>query len=531
MIKPKDCTREKKGKCATKNNISKKGLQFNNFFFRRQKENPYRLKKEGDFPVTVRVAKEEEKMLTSMLKTPLVELLAQFDKQFGIFGAVVGDLLRELFQEIQSLRGAINKPLRTNPHHPLWLPCSYCGEWLLLLEKISGCGCEGAATCLPLMPCMISIVRSILLYLGDDGSDTSMNHIGGELERTMHRISSILSNCSGPATMKLTPQHLCFFTEPRDVDLVGHCCRCCYEPRAIQLQFDEYVCVETAARLWGGGIALSLALCEWFHDLWSFLQHPTGTAEIHHVVEIGCGPAAPSLQLLHLMTSHDLWGRERGGKEESNIPRSNVDLHNMELHNNVDLTVSDLHQSVVDLVKQNMLENYTCYRSALGEQYSNSKSTPSLPSWVSFCTMDLSQHSALMDSCFDLILASDIIYDAAFTCYVPGAIASLLKPRIHFNNAPLLMEDDLGGTPFQRMLQQHVVSHGGGICILCCEAHRDGVAKFGEDITVFSETVGDKTKQLEIILFYQDVQGALFSCRVPRNITTSTIVLFVLRLK
>ena len=298
-------------------------------------------------------------------------------------------------------------------------------------------------------------------------SDCSAND---DIERLTESLSRILANCSGSTAGHMPDKELCFSPNALCVNEDGVQtepeCMLCEQEHCVQVGFTGYAEGETGARLWAGATALSVYLTEHFHtnaatvEMVLSLQQQRSTP--FRVLELGCGPALLSCTLLHLLHLH-----AGGSPPDASCSRSCC----------VTFDVTDVSASVVHEAKRSVRE-----RNKLPED-------PRIG--VNFFTVDFTDVPAALGGTYDLIVASDVVYDLRLSTFVAPAIVALLRP--------------------------------GGSAIICCERHRDGMETFVPsiqdslaDMLEIEETVDDATRLMQRFV-------------LPAWLSTSTCALVRLR--
>ena len=249
--------------------------------------------------------------------------------------------------------------------------------------------------------------------------------------------------------------------------------------------FADYASGETGAMLWAGAVGLSLYLIENFDVIIAkrAREVAAGGGQPLRMLELGCGPALVSLVVAAMAIRASpavapCW-----------------------------LDVTDISASVVDEARRsfetrngpafaNMLvaENDGTKAGKEGVSVphmkdmngSNGASAPNLstgfhvrPFILNFCDVPQDLYGA-----YDVIVASDVVYDPAID--VAPALELLLKP--------------------------------GGVALLCCEAHRDGMAYFTSRI----RTGRCSTPHLRVAEEVRDVQTVLTRLQMLSSLTSST---------
>lgn len=182
----------------------------------------------------------------------------------------------------------------------------------------------------------------------------------------------------------------------------------------VVLGFADYATSETAARLWAGAILLSLWLREkdiissWLSFASTALRRPI------RVLEIGCGPALLSAMIAEL------------AKDTVNACGGEMTLH-----------VTD----VVECAVREALRTIT------------ERNARPLPPWlvVEAYMLDMGAVPDSLAGQFDVVVASDIVYDHSIAALVGPALERVLCPQT-------------------------------GVAYVCCESHRDGMATFVDTI-------------------------------------------------
>lgn len=221
--------------------------------------------------------------------------------------------------------------------------------------------------------------------------------------------SAALSNCSGETARHMNDMYFTIKSEEETV-------------MQVRFGFADYTSAETAARLWAGAVSLTLVMRERFvrEIVPRLLQcRADNDATSLRVAEIGCGPGLASVALVEILKS--------------------ADIDQMSPLMSLALDTTDISQHAVNEVTKSV-------------RHRNS-ATP-IPQWVSFDSfpLDFSSVPASLAAAYDLIIASDIVYDFKIAKMVPPALIHLLK-------------------------------RDSGIALICCESHRDAMCTFAATIT------------------------------------------------
>lgn len=258
------------------------------------------------------------------------------------------------------------------------------------------------------------------------------------------------------------------------------------DPLSVCFGFADYSSSETGAMLWAGAVGLSLYLLERGHQyLWGCQQQSQpgcGGGGGLAIMEMGCGPALVSLVVADLLSRHGPRGQGQP----------------------VRLDVTDLAAGVVAEVWRSFAQRNDFSRPGftytvnggptVGGDGAQDTAALSPPSLVvnSFC-LDFSRvdEDPALVGAYDVVLASDVVYDFTIARFVAPALEALLRP--------------------------------GGVAILCCEAHRDGMAAFTAAIR------GDAASRLEVVEEEPDVRRLLRVLELPEGLTVSQCTIIGLR--
>lgn len=290
---------------------------------------------------------------------------------------------------------------------------------------------------------------------------------------------------------------------------------------SVTFGFADYADCETAADLWGGSMSLSLFLMEQWKTLvvdfhksvherrkrtlrcdplsmaCSSLTDSSNlglTHRIFRVLELGCGTGLVSLVFVKRLVHH-IQHQCKLYHEEDKF-EGIIEVH-----------VTDLCSSAVDQVYRSFVEkNGNNYESVVFKTYTAEQvSRGEVPIGSDASTKRKSESAAVevhlypLDMChvpnylhqnFDLILAGDIIYDYQTVPHVYPSLTRLLAA-----GSPLSCSVT---EPSESGNEQ---SFSGGVAILCCESHRDGMRDF--------VAVRNEQEKLQAISYIEDVRVAL----------------------
>ncbi|CAD2215145.1 hypothetical protein AGDE_12692 [Angomonas deanei] len=297
---------------------------------------------------------------------------------------------------------------------------------LQAVERYASLGPLGGVTreeCAHLVPLLTRLVKSCIA----GGFEVVAPEEEGSLslsDQLLEACTAALSNCDSGVACRTAETQLTITL----ADLPSPCA-VCQTGGTLQVHFGfaDYTAGETGARLWAGAVGLSLYLVEHLHELF-----PTDTvAAPIRVVELGCGPGLASLVLATLLDRH-----------RPLLPP-------------VQLDVTDVSAAVISEVQKSFAERNGPSLAAL------------LPAGDSEMTAPLQANCFLLDFAdipeslagqYQLLIASDIVYDYTIAKHVPPALVRLLAK--------------------------------GGSAVLCCEQHRDGMNQFVDEINQqYSDTL------------------------------------------
>ncbi|KPA75211.1 hypothetical protein ABB37_08527 [Leptomonas pyrrhocoris] len=237
--------------------------------------------------------------------------------------------------------------------------------------------------------------------------------------------------------------------------------------------FADYTSGETGAMLWAGAVGLSLYLIENYQAIIvkKACEARASTEAPLRVIELGCGPALVSL-VLAAMAAWDT---------PTTVPCC--------------LDVTDVSASVVEEARRSFqhrngpaLSSMLDLHSGHGGSANDEQRTATSPAsfQVRPFILDFGDIPPELCGVYDVVVASDVVYDYAIAAHVAGALEALLKP--------------------------------GGVALLCCEAHRDGMAHFTQRIRLGHPNALHLRVTQELL----DVRTVLSQLEMPSGLTSST---------
>lgn len=240
--------------------------------------------------------------------------------------------------------------------------------------------------------------------------------------------------------------------------------------------FADYTSGETGALLWAGAVGLSLYLVENFNAVIAERARDTMacTGRPLRVVELGCGPALVSLVLAAM-----------AARETAAVPCR--------------LDVTDVSPTVVEEAQRSFrTRNGAALAAMVVAKEEEEESTGKALNTDASCVyvspdftvrpfiLDFSDIPDELNAAYDVVVASDVVYDHAIAAHVAPALEKLLKP--------------------------------GGVALLCCEAHRDGMSYFTDRIRVGQSSAS----HLRVVEKVRDVQTVLAQLQMLCSLTAST---------
>ncbi|KPI84750.1 hypothetical protein ABL78_6195 [Leptomonas seymouri] len=372
------------------------------------------------------------------------------------------------------------------------------GELATLLADLSDYGALGTIGgadhrfCQRLQPLLTRLMKCILSggYQVMNMEETEEGSV--DVEELLQATSKALSNCSEGvvrrcadttldiqlhADLDASVAHHSAGSEKRGPSLVEGVRKDAAVLR-VCVGFADYTSGETGAMIWAGAVGLSLYLVENYQPLIAQKAREVNarTGKPLRVIEVGCGPALVSLVLAMMAT-----------RESAKVPCC--------------LDVTDVSAPVVDEARRSFQSrNGPALSSMLVAQggadtdsahtVKENQKGPTAISHPCFqvypFTLDFSDIPPELCGVYDIVVASDVVYDHAIAAHVAPALDALLSP--------------------------------GGIALLCCEAHRDGMSYFTQRI----RSGQPNASHLRVTEDVRDVQAVLSRLEMLPSLTSST---------
>lgn len=421
-----------------------------------------------------------------------------------------------------------------------------------LLSDISVYGSLGAmggadaAVCHSLQPLLTRLMKSMLLSDLFDSTIDEEGEAAGErfpIEAALAKTSEALSNCGGGVARRMADSAL---------DVVLTAAQGVASPDgprsgldasevlSVRFGYADYTDGETGAMLWAGAVALSLFLIEnyrrWIHlpraigraadeaistGAASSALRPADFSGEHHsspgrgqrILELGCGPALLSLTiaLYGSRLAYPHCNSQQLVAGDASSPSASMQQCLFDYP--CELDISDVAPSVVDEARRSVVNrngsrlgamlNRTEVERARAPPTSCGASSAEADTLVlnAASTIPFRIRCFCLDFCnippdlfgrYDLIVASDIVYDYDIAARVAPALELLLC--------------------------------SGGVALLCCEAHRDGMQHFAEHIQN-----RQSASHLDILEKVSDITEVLTQLEMPHGLTASSCQLLVIR--
>lgn len=334
---------------------------------------------------------------------------------------------------------------------------------------------------------------------------------GVDVSELLDSLSLAMTSCTGGAArreadavleMNITSLLSPFSGEAIDEDKI----------LSVTFGFADYADCETAADLWGGSMSLSLFLMEqWKTHVVDFHKRiheqkksalkgqpvASSSYRVFRVLELGCGTGLVSLVFVKRLVQHI--------QQHSNYKGDDYKMEGV-----IEVHVTDLCSAAVEQVYRSFVEkNSHDYDSVIFKRYTaeqvcdgevmmesddatSSRKSRSLSESgavveVHLYPLDMCNVPCALYQQFDLVLAGDIIYDYQTVPKVYPSLTCLLA-----DHSDAVRESDQNDST--RLFS-------GGMAILCCESHRDGMNDF--------IAARNNQERLETISYIQDVRVAL----------------------
>jgi len=426
-----------------------------------------------------------------------------------------------------------------------------------LLSAISAYGSLGAmggadaAVCHCLQPLLTRLMKAILMSNLMDTAEVDTTDGAGAFsaEAALAKASEALSNCGTGVTRRSADCVLEVL-----LGSTGAMTRLAEEQQqqlsdmntmstlAVYFGFADYAACETGAMLWAGAVALSLYLIENYQRWVRLPGAPLGPLTAadrapncasspeatqtdscarqlcsggrgQRILELGCGPALVSLTVAlygsrvascshHCL--HECTGQASLQPSEGASFSPTAESHTLE--SPCELDISDIAPCVVREARRSVLlrngpllarmlragdeeveeeEGHDALRSAV------TPPSPTAPFQIRCFCLDFSDIPSSLRGRYDLVVGSDIVYDYDIAAHVAPALEVLLC--------------------------------AGGVALICCEAHRDGMQYFADHIRC-----QQSTSALEVVEEAKDITEVLTRLRMPPHLTASTCQLLVI---
>lgn len=354
------------------------------------------------------------------------------------------------------------------------------GTLTVLLHDVSAYGALGTMGgadqrfCRRVQPLLTRLTKCVLsggfdvMTAGDgEGAEEGAGESAYDVEALLHVASEALANCSeGVARRSADTTFEVQLDSTQHLSCAENGNRGAGGTLSVCFGFADYTSGETGALLWAGAVGLSLFLIERYTTLIAERAHAVhaSTGRPLRIIELGCGPALVSLVLAAMAAR----------TSAPQLPPCRLD-------------VTDVSATVVEEARRSFLKrNGPAVAAMVADESSDgisSSGSSSSSLTVHPFVVDFSAISPELCGVYDLVVASDVVYDHAIAAHVAPALAALLRP--------------------------------GGVALLCCEAHRDGMA-------YFTDRIRADASMLRVTAEVKDVQTVLTRLVMLSSLTAST---------
>ncbi|KAK7197202.1 putative methyltransferase [Novymonas esmeraldas] len=373
----------------------------------------------------------------------------------------------ETLLEQTLLAGERRVRLGTGPSPPQDASAQQWRTLAVLLDDLSAYGALGSAAgadarfCQRLQPLLTRLVRCIVKGGFDVAHDDAEAAVA-EVDALLLATSRALSNCSDGVARRCADTVLEVHRHATPCTAEAAAAAAAAPPPSLRVCFGlaDYASGETGAMLWAGAVALSLVIIESFDAVVAAPARNVrdSAGRPLRVIELGCGPALVSLVLASVAAAHD-----------AAVPCA--------------LDVTDVSATVVEEARQSFQRRNG---QALAAMVSDGDEQVF---HVRLFNLDFSAIPDELREQYDVVVASDVVYDHAIAAHVAPALEALLRP--------------------------------GGVALLCCEAHRDGMQTFTERIRAGHPDA----PHLRVTQEARDVQEVLRELQMLTALSASTCCL------
>jgi predicted nicotinamide N-methyase len=395
---------------------------------------------------------------------------------------------------------------------PLSATLEVARRWAMLvtlLADLSAYGALGAMGgaephfCQRLQPLLTRLMKCILSGGFDVASSEAAAENDFDVDELLQAASRALANCSEGVARRCADTTL-------EVHLEGTSHAAADSPATLHDQddssesgtlrvrfgFADYTSGETGAMLWAGAVGLSLYLIENYEAIIAkrAREVASSTGQVLRVIELGCGPALVSLVLAMMATREKVMGEVPCWLDVTDVSATVVDeaRRSFQRRNGPALsrmlaTAATAAGEESDGDHENNGDSDRATRTMHREAISCSSGSASPAGFrVRPFILDFADIPGELCGVYDVVVASDVVYDHAIAAHVAPALEALLKP--------------------------------GGIALLCCEAHRDGMSYFTRRIRAGQV----EAAHLRVVDEVRDVQTVLARLQMLTSLTAST---------